>query len=158
MEISNKNIVQNLNENEEIFYVGEKSKSEFFYFASLIAIFVLPLLTYLMFLFIMSPIKELWIVAPLWLIVISLSYIGIRDYCFTQLILTNQRLIISRFNKLIFIDNNQIKHIYGNSKRFGAHTTFIRLKSNKVHRIGFMDKYKVKDKVKEICPDYDDKD
>jgi len=155
-EISNKNIFLNLNEGEEIVYVAEKSKFEFYCFVPFIVFVVIPLSSFFVFMSIAIPLKGSCLILLLWITLFYMSYIFIRDYFFSNLILTNQRLILYRFNNPIFIDNRIIKNISRSISVNGPIPTIISLKSNKTYRIYFVDDSKLKAKFEEICSNYND--
>jgi len=160
MEIKNKNIFLNLNGDEEVLYVAEQNKWEFYLWGLPLFIIVLPLLSFFV---IMSVISGFQLVSIWWeifgtfllLFILYTAYTNIRDCFFTDIILTNQRLLIIRFNKLISIDYSQIKYISGNSLR-GPSITRISLQSKKFYLISFVDPYKFKKKLKEIYSGYND--
>lgn len=158
MKIKNKNIFLNLNEGEEIVYVAEKiSKSLFSFCTTLPNLSVIFLYIFLTALFLMGFHKEsitnLISFCFLLLIAITMFFIikkQIIDYFYTDIILTNQRVIISKFNQLTSIKNSQIKRIYEYNT-----ITRIFLNSKKFYMFYFFEN-SLRDKFKEIYPDYDD--
>lgn len=154
MEIKSKNILLNLNKNEEIVYVEEKNKTEFYCFAPIVVCLGAPFLSFFLIASFFTPLKHSWIIFPLWIFIIYLSYAYIRDYFFTEIVLTNQRLIISRFNKPIFVDYNQIKSIWGFSLVNAPSVTTIKVNPKKFYRIHFINELKLRNKIKEIYPEH----
>lgn len=158
MEIKNKNIFLNLNEGEEIVYVAEKiSKPLFAYCTLLPYLAVIFLFFFLIVLFFLGFYKESTInlidFCFLFLVEIIMFFIAkkqIVDYFYTDIILTNQRILISKLNHLTSIENSQVKRIYGQN-------TIIRisLKSKKFFMFYFFN-YSLRDKFKEAYPNYDD--
>lgn len=152
IEIKNKNIFLNLNDDEEIVYIPEQRREDLF-FVILFIIFAVPLFLWFILMFFVAMEKGSW-VAPIMAIVALyfpyFSYIYIRDYFFSELVLTNQRLIISRFGKLIFINNNQIKLI--NEWSNGIARTYIKTDTKKIYLVTNIRGTKLEHKFKEIYP------
>lgn len=152
METKNKNILLNLNDGEEIVYIAEQRREDLI-FVILFIIFAIPLSIFFMLLFFLAIKKGPW-VAPIIAIVslywIYFSYIYIRDYFFSELILTNQRLVISRFGKLIFIDNSKIKLI--NEWKYGIPRTHIFTEPKKMYLVTNIHGTKLEHKFKEVYP------
>lgn len=162
MEIKNRNVFLNLNSDEKIICIPQKDKSNFYWNFILIIIFGLPVFTLLSIISLLKPdiFGATWehFIFP---VLLPVFYYGtykiIVDYFFTDVILTNQRFIISRFNKIRSIYNGQIERItgrYGNNG--GAISTTIKLTNKKSYRLLFIDKNTIRNKFKEIRPDYDD--
>lgn len=158
MEIKNKNIFLNLNEGEEIVYVAEKIGKPLFIFCNLLPyLAVIFLFLFLILLFFSGIYKEnvksLIDFCFLFLVEIIMFFIvkkQLIDYFYTDMILTNQRILISKFNQLISIKNSQVKRIYGYRSAIS-----IFLISKKSYRFYFFED-SLKDKFKEVYPDYDD--
>lgn len=162
MEIKNKNIFLNLNEGEEIVYVAEKDKVNFYWNFILITFVALPVMTFfdLISIFDFNLFGSIWMQVFM-LIILPFCYYAtykiISDYFFTEVILTNQRFIISRYNKIRSVSNEQVNRIIGSYGYRGAPiSTTIKLKDKKSYRFLFIDKNIIRNKFKEIAPNYDD--
>lgn len=163
MEIKNKNIFLNLNEGEEIFYIAEKAGKFEFYFFTLpsifFIIFLFAFISLFIFLTLYKPYNEnyfcILFFTVLLIFFILTSYKETVDYFFTDVILTNQRLLILKQGKVTPIEHNQIKYIHSGSGR-GPSSTIINLRSKKFHLIYFLKCFKLRDKLKEIYSEYDD--
>lgn len=162
MEIKNKNIFLNLNADEKIVYVVEKTKFNFWWNFVLITFFGLPIFTFFSIISILHPefFGTTWesFIFP---VLLPVFYYGaykiVIDYFFTEIILTNQRFIISRLSKIYSIYYDKVDRFidgYGGSR--GSISTTIKLKDNKNHRFLFVDKETIRGKFKEIYPSYDD--
>ncbi|MDR1167749.1 MAG: TonB C-terminal domain-containing protein [Heliobacteriaceae bacterium] len=167
MEIKNQNIY--LNENEEVYYIAQKDKLNFWCSFVVLTVGLLICGSFTIFLTIVSvfysnivsvkfPLTEGMAILAVCVMFCCLLYKEIADYFFTELILTNQRLIISRFNKIRFIDNNRIKCIKGMSLHYPLAPMIldIRLKNKKRLQLYFIELSIIKTKFQEVCPDYDD--
>jgi hypothetical protein len=157
MDIKNKNIFLNLNDGEEIIYVAEKNKGEFIYL-TLLSILPIILLFICVILFIIAKYYSFYSLFGTLIFVFMLysTYTNIRDYFFTEIILTNQRLIISKFNRLTFIDYSEIDSIISLMNRARVYPMLLRLKSKKKYVIFFVNIQKLKDKLVGIYPSYDE--
>lgn len=166
MEIKNKNIFLNLNEGEEIVYVAEKDKYNFYWNLIFCVIIGFPLISFFTFLAILeyvssinagklfSPSLFMFLIFPLYCFI---TYKIISDYFCTELILTNQRFIISKFNKIKFINYEQVKCVTGTyGVRGGPIQAIIRLKNKKFCNFFFIDRNIIRNKFKEVYPSYDD--
>lgn len=154
MEIKNKNIFLNLIEGEEIVYVAEKNKGEFYYFA-LIHFLGTLFCSFFLIVSFFTTLGSAWLIYVLFLMLIFFLYLYIRDYFFTETILTNQRLIISRFNKLTLTNFKQIKNIWSLHITANAPTaTSISVQPKTRYRIYFINEQKLRDKLKELYPEY----
>lgn len=166
MEIKNRNIFLNLNEGEEIVYAAEKDKSNFWWNFIFLVIISLPIISFFTLLAIFelvssindgkifSPALFMFLIFPLFCFV---SYKIVSDYFYTELILTNQRFIVSKFNKIWFINFVQIKRITGTyGAKGGPIQLTIRFKNKKFCNFFFIDKNVIRTKFKEVYPDYDD--
>ena len=166
MEIKNKNIFLNLNEGEEIVYVAEKNKFNFYWNFITLVIVGLPLISFftvlIIFEMLVGSINTQMILSAIFMFLIFIlfwfmAYKIVSDYFFTELLLTNQRFIISRFNKIKFINYEQVKRITGTyGYRGGPIQLTIRLKNKKFYSFFFIDRNVIRNKFKEICPEYDD--
>lgn len=162
-EIKNENIFLNLNEGEEIVYVAEKDKPNFWWNFIFLMFIGLPLIGLSTFLLITDNIDGIpsWYKPFMALIFFSglfVIYKIIIDYFYTELILTNQRFIISKFNKIKFINYEQVKRIIGyyGYRGSGPISTTIKLTNKKNYMLFCIDKNIVRNKLKEIYPEYDD--
>lgn len=157
MKIKNKNLFLNLNENEEILYIAERNKGEFIYL-TLLSILPIFLLFICVIIFIIAKVYSFYSLfgTLLFMFMIYTTFTQIRDYFFTEIILTNKRLIISQFNKLSFVDYNEIDSIISLMNRARIYPMLLRLKSKKKYVIFFVNIQKLKDKLIEICPSYDE--
>lgn len=88
-------------------------------------------------------------------------YIIAKDYFFTDIILTNKRIIIVRFNRPTSIDFSNIKSIFGVSRGsfFYRNLSYLtlRLKKIRFYNICFINCNEFKNKFKEVYPTYVDK-
>lgn len=154
MEIKNKNIFLNLNEGEEIVYVADKNKGEFYCFA-LIHFFGALFFFFFLIASFFTTLESAWLIYVLFFILIFFLYLYIRDYFFTETILTNQRLIISRFNKLTLTNFKQIKNIWSLPITANAPTaTNISMQPKTRYRIYFINEQKLRNQLKELYPEY----
>lgn len=166
MEIKNQNIFLNLNEGEEIVYVAQKDKANFYWNFISLVIIGLPLISFFTVLLIIEMlignINNQLILSAMFMFLIFLlfwftAYKIITDYFYTELILTSQRFIISKFNKISFIKYDQIKRLAGSyGYRGGPIQLTIRLKNKKYCNFFFIDINVIRNKFKEIYSDYDD--
>lgn len=164
IEIKNKNIFLNLNEDEEIVYVAEKASKFEFYFFSIPSILVIAFLLTFLSLFVILTLYKAYnqnyfyilFLVILLLFMVLMLYKEIVDYCFTDIVLTNQRLIISKLNKILSIPHNQIKYIQNAGTGRGPSATRINLINKKFHIFYFLNHLPLRNKFKEVCPDYDD--
>ena len=157
MEIKIQEFTLSLNNDEEVLCKAEKLKLPF-YRRFLYVIFFL--LTFFIVSFPTFTNKEYLI--PAWVfsgyILIFFfglldTYISVRDYFFTNIIITNQRLIIIRFNKLITFNCDQIAEISGSPI---MSRIFITLKSKKKLSIRFIEYSTFKKYFLSIRKDYDE--
>ncbi|EKE04469.1 MAG: hypothetical protein ACD_20C00066G0004 [uncultured bacterium] len=158
MNIKNKNICLYLNPNEKILYIAEKSKGEYLYWMSL-GVLPLVLLSLGFIMYVNRPYSvEFIAVATILSVMLSMLYMNIRDYYFTDIILTSEKIIISRFNNLMPIEYGQIEYINSivTGRAAAIKPTLIRLKSKKSYKILFIEKEKLKSKIREIYSNYDD--
>jgi len=163
-EIKNRNILLNLNEGEEIVYVAEKaSKFEFYFFtipAILVTIFLFAFLSLFLLLTLYKPYNEnyfyILFLAVLLVFVVLMLYKGIVDYCFTDIVLTSKRLIILRLNKVLPIQYSQIKYIQNFGTGRGPSATKINLLNKKFRVFYFLNPFTLRNKLKDVYPDYDD--
>lgn len=153
LEIKNKNIFLNLSDGEEIVYVAEKNKGEFYSFALMHFLAVLFFSFFILISFFIT-MKSLWLLYTVWVISISFFYLYIRDYFFTEVILTNNRLILSRFNKLTFIDFKQIKNIWTLPIATNVPiATNISIQPKKRYRIYFISEQNLRNNLKNVFPE-----
>lgn len=154
MEIKNRNIFLNLNDGEEIVYVADKNKAEFYCFA-LIHFLCVLLFSFLFIVSFFIILKSSWLIYTLLIVSVSFFYLYIRDYFCTEIMLTNNRLILSRFNKLTFIDFSQIKNIW--TFPIAANVpiaTNITVQPKKNYRIYFINEQNLRNKLSEVCPEH----
>lgn len=163
MEIKNKNIFLNLNEGEEIVYVAQKDKANFWWNFIFLTFIGIPLISFSTFLIITNNIDGIpsWYKPFMVLILFSLFFVIYKiivDYFYTELIFTNKRFIISKFNKIRFINYELVKRITGSYgyRNSGPIATTIKLTTNKSYRLFCIDRNIVRNKLKELYPDYDD--
>lgn len=155
-----KSLLSSLLPNEEIVYKAEKSKEVFIY-SMFICIFPFCFLFIGLLLSLINPDFPLqYRVFSLFLsAMFSLGiYKMLKDYLYTEIYVTNQRLIISVSKRLFPIEYNQINYIrYGFTGRAGAiPPVIINLKSKKTYKIFFLNVYKLKQAIQKIYNDYDD--
>jgi len=116
MEIKNKNILLNLHEGEEIVYVAKKDVAVFYIFFTII-IFICGYLTFLLTWFfpMISNYHEIkFIILGIILVIFlfgCIIYKYVLDYFFTDVVLTNQRLILLINKRTISIKYEDINHI-----------------------------------------------
>ncbi len=164
MEVKNKDIFSNLNYDEEIVYVVEKaSKFEFYFFnipQVLVILFLFAFLSIFIVLTLYKPYNENYyfiiFLSVLLIFSILMLYKEIVDYFFTDIVLTNQRLIIFRLNKFLPISYSQIKYIQNAGTGRGLSATKINLINKKFYVFFFLDHFNLRSKLKEIYPSYDD--
>lgn len=154
MEYTNNKCSISLASDEQILYVPNKDKEEFWVNITWSTVLFL----FFIWLGFQVPkyiIPSAVISTELILLIISSAFLGeiytyIRDYWFSQVILTSKRLIIMRFNKMISVDYNEIKKIY--YRDFGYHPTFflIELISNRVYKVNFVPRFQFKEQFEEI--------
>lgn len=158
MEIKNKNIFLNLNDGEEILYIAEKEKFAFYFYDLPIIFGLLPIFSFFLFITVSNnaPFTLIGCILLILLFFIYFTYLDIRDLFYSDLVLTNKRILLSRFNKLISIDYSQIKYISGSSYRGKSGTTISLKSKSRFYLISFINPYKFKEKFKEIYIDYND--
>lgn len=166
IEIKNRNIFLNLNEGEEIVYVAEKIKSNFYWNFFTSVIIGIPLFGafagFGIFALTLGDANMKFILSVLFILLMFImfcfiSYKVIVDYFYTELILTNQRFIVSKFHKISFINFEQIKRITGTyGVRGGPIQLTIKFKNKKLCSFYFIDKNIIRAKFKEVYPNYDD--
>lgn len=116
IEINNKDIFLNLYESEEILYTAKKDVISF-YIISVVIIFICGYLIFLLTKFfpMVSNYPEMkFIISGMFLFIFLLGcilYKYVLDYFFTDVILTNQRLLLSRNNNTISIKYENINRI-----------------------------------------------
>lgn len=142
-----------LTENEEIIYKAPKQKSMlifgwFLIIATLPCFVLLPASLFTD----MSIFNKIFCLLILPIIGMS-NYWMIRDSISSKLYLTNKGLLLKRFSNTIFISYDEIKKIGDISYRYPL-GLIIRLKSKKYYRVCFLDPNKIKEKIKEIHPEY----
>lgn len=154
-----KNISLNLNNGEEILYVGQKDKYDFGWciFYCISAIVAAPILIYL-------GRNEIYNYVLLFLAVLMFLggfyflYIYIRDYFTCSVFLTNQRMLMLFQNKLTSIEYADIYYITPGANGNGLIPSFffIKLKSKKIYSIKFIKSVEFIENFKKIYSDYDD--
>lgn len=171
MEKKIKDSIIHLNEYEEILYTAEKNKIEFYFFIIVSCIVFVCFILYILnnnlsFLFPLlfknnSTLLFFWgILFIIILILISIFYVGylyIIDFLFTNVFLTNKRVIIIKLNEILYIDFNQIKNVYGSygsTDSQGNSYIMIELKSGKSYKINFVNPHNFARKFNEICSNY----
>lgn len=158
IEIKNKNIFLNLDDDEEIVYVAEKINKPTFLFCTILPyLAVIFLFFFLILLFLAGFYKEsttnlidfgfLFLVGIIMFFIVKKQLI---DYFYTDIILTNKRILISKFNHLTSIENSQVKRIYGQNEIMK-----VSLKNKKNYMFYFFEDYLFKTKFKEVYPSYD---
>lgn len=160
IQTKNKNLFLYLEPDEEIIYQAEKSKGEFIY--SLFSC-AFPLIVYFIGLplFFIDPDFPLQYRIFLLLLLITFSaliYKILKDFFYTEIYVTNQKLILSIFNKIVLIKFDQIDYIrHGITGTAAAIAPIIiHLKVKKTYKIFFFNALKLKQAIKEIFINYDD--
>ncbi len=162
-EIKNKDIYANLNEGEEIVYIAQKDKNNFFLSLLSNTIYLVLALCALAVLIIFFSDKMGAAVISLiigfiliFLMFCFVVYMRISDYFRTEVVFTNQRLIISRLDKLEFINNDEIESMYWYWCRGIDLTLKITIKEKNPYLLSFIKKPDLRNKFKEMYPGYDD--
>lgn len=156
MKFKNKNIEINLLDNEEVLYIPNKNKIE----CLICPIWALFCFCFLLFCFsaiilIFEPKSILYALFLMFFVILSRNelYQYIRDSIFTKIVLTNNRIIIFRFNNIISINYSEIKKIsYHYGTREASYVKLL-LNSNKMHKVNFIPEEQFKAKIEEIYPD-----
>ena len=154
MELKNKNIVLNLNQGEEIVYFYNKTKLDCFFHIILYCMMSIP--TFLL-CFIVSWLYGAFVLWIVTFMILYFMYRQIRDYFFVDLILTNQRILIIKFNKLISIEFSQIKYIFNAGiwgPLWGPPSVDIRLKNYKGYMVSFVDSKELSRQLRLLYPEY----
>lgn len=162
-------IYSSLTGDEKILYVPDKNMHDFirtiFFIITLLAVIVLIfpmknlfIYTYNLKLFILN-ISLIFMQILIFLILLMLIYKAIVDFFYTEIALTNKRIIISQLNNLIFIKNNDVLNISGvhsSSRRLITLLT-IKLKSKtKAYRLLFVNPFNFANQFEKVSPDYND--
>lgn len=156
MDIKIQNLNLSLNDDEHIVCRPEKNKLDFY----LSMLMIIVLTGVILFLFFYSDFKELYFCGPIFFILMFILYTVLSNYFFTDVILTNQRIIIVRYCKPISIWFNQLKSISGqHSERYSRHYQFsymlLELKKLRSYLILFIDGKEFEKKFKLVYPVYD---
>jgi hypothetical protein len=155
MELKNKKTVLELNQGEEIVYFAEKTKFDYYCHVilfSIIAVFVCFLLLRLIAIYnILFDIKGSWIYL---IVVIGLYsvYKRIKDYFFTDFILTNQRILIIKSEKLTSLDFAQIDYAFAIRHILRPDVVKIRLKNQKLYLTDFVNEKELNNQIKSLSP------
>jgi len=156
MEIKNKNIYQYLDQDEEILYVSEKQRWRFYFN---IPVFILLSISAMSVFIYMCNIPNnrnmlFMLIFVLLLFSLCFTYKLISDYYFAEIIITNKKMILSKFNKFTPIEFKQIRYINASSRGFSGTFLSIVLNSRKFYFINFVKFSNLLLKLKQAYPDY----
>lgn len=157
MEYEHKKYSVNLINGEEVLYVPNKTKIEFFicFPFAIFACCFLSWCVYILGLKINSIQYSLFLMCILVFYIKSL-YQYIQDFFFTNTILTNKRILLVRFNKIIDISYDEIEKIsyyYGSISYLRPSNFTVLLNSNTVYKVNFIPKELFKEKLEGINQD-----
>ncbi len=151
MALIDKKISFTLADNEKVVYSPNKNKVEFFIF------FLLSLFAFMFFIsFIIAlTLKSVFDIGELFFILMIVLgcnslYEYVRDYIFTKTVLTDKRIIIVRFNKIISFNYNEVTKIYYQKGILSPSYFAILLNSNKIYKVNFIPSKQFKQKIEEI--------
>lgn len=150
MEYKNDQYSLNLINDEEVLYVPTKNYIEFLICLPLTIIISIFLFIYMYNVSIKSdnPWASFLILLCIYFCYILYSYL--RDFFFTKLILTNKRILIFRFNKIISINHNQIKRIIYNYGKIGPSYFIVLSKPYKFYKINFIPSEQLREEIQKI--------
>lgn len=175
MEVKNKNIFLNLNESEDILYVGQKDMASFYISFAVIIMICIGLIFLLAKLFLTQNVSILILNYPIFKFIIlgmllfiflldCILYKYFLDYFFTDVVLTNQRLLLSKNNNIISVKYENINRISNClwkgpqgiliNSNVGLTSFFNPLftTSNKQHIVYFINYEAISNKINEISP------
>ena len=151
MECMNNRYSLNLTDSEQVLYIPNKNNVEFF------VSFPLAVFGFCFFSWIIGvlTLKNVFILSELFIIALDVLcarqlYEYFRDYFFSKIFLTNEKIIIFRFNKIISVNYNQIEKIYYQEGRKSPSYFAILLNSQKIYKISFIPIKQFKQKIEEI--------
>lgn len=159
MNIKNLELSLNLNENEEVFYVAEKSKS-----AYIVAMISMPLIALIFgssatLMLVQSDSNLIWILLQYFLAVcFILGIFNLKNYYYLgNVILTNQRILVITPKSQVVIPFEKISYV---NPKSGYYSNILRinLKSGNLISLLFIKGDIFKNKFMEVYPQYKDPD
>lgn len=137
-----------LNNNEEILCTGEKNQKEFyvftFYYSFVLFVCVILLIHGLLEInnkSNLTPPNDLFSITVVFVFILYNLYLFIKGY-YTNIILTNERLIIEKFNKTTVYQLNEIETLTSHPEKYNTNITptglLIKLKTSKKIIIPFV--------------------